>query len=334
MRNFLASSRKLAVLLALLFTLSPISAQAQGVTAFQNFVAEGKYDDANFYLANGYVTAADIDTGQLFYDVLLGRYFSDLQRNGRAVDRLYNYLAALAPIDLNRRFTCRDGAGECLLVNRLVQGTRPNEIAWFVARGLDLNRREPDIIPATVPLMLRFGTIYSLADINWFSTNGMILGDEDYSIDELTTYRDSFIRNYYEHQLTLPSNYLNLGNQNFLDLLVVTLTSRPERDDRLESRRRDTLCSFISYAASAYTPSFDYLKHVLGSIPEFRGAMIGKQSQDNNGVYQPFPTACVSLVQAMANSHARLNEVTDSFANQGDVATASWLLSLMQARNQ
>lgn len=332
MRNFLASSKKLAVLLAFIFSFTPVSAQAQGVTAFENFVAEGKYSDANFYLSNGYVTAGDIDTAQLFYNVLMGRYFSDLQRNGRAVEQLYTYLAALAPIDLNRRFTCE--AGECLVVNHLMQGTRPNEVAWFVARGLDLNKREPDIIPATVPLMLRLGTVYSLADINWLSSNGMVMGDEDYSIDELTTYRDYFIRDYYRHELTLPANYLNLGNQNFLDLLVVALSSRTQTNDRLESRRRDTLCSFITYAASAYTPSFDYLQHVLTAVPEFRGAMIGQQKRDSNGVYQPFPTTCVSLVQAMAISHARLNEVTDSFANKGDVPTASWLLSLMQSRNQ
>ncbi|ODT76807.1 MAG: hypothetical protein ABS76_29995 [Pelagibacterium sp. SCN 64-44] len=331
MFDFTRAGRGLAFILLCLCVLHPITARAQGLTAFERFVAEGKYEDANFYLANGYVTAANLDTSQLFYTVLMQRYFSDLQRNGRAVERLYNYLGALAPIDLNRRFAC-DG-GECLLVNHLMYGTRPVEIAWFVARGLDLNKREPDIIPANVPLMLRFGTAYSLADINWLSTNGMVMGDEAYSIDELVTYRDSWLQDY-SGELTLPTNYLNLGNQNFLDLLVVALASRTENSNRLEARRRDAMCSFIAYAASAYTPSFDYLDHVLTAIPEFRGGMIGQQDRDSQGVYQPFPSACVSLVQAMANSHARLNEVMDRFANAGDVGTASWLLSLMQARNQ
>lgn len=323
--------RGLAILLACAL-FAPITAvQAQGLTAFEGFVEQGRYDDANFYLANGYVTAADVDSGQLFYSILMKRYFGDLTRSGRDIDRLYNYLAAMAPIDLNRRFVCGDG--ECLLVNQLMYGKRPTEIAWFAARGLDLNKRELDIIPATVPAILRFGTTYSLADINWLSANGMVLGDESYSIDELVSYRDSLLFSY-PHELTLPSNYLNLGNQNFLDLLVVALTSRVESSQRLESRRRETLCSFISYAASAYTPSFDYLQHVLNAVPEFRGNMIGKQDRDSQGVYQPFPTNCVSLVQAMANSHARLNEVMDRFATAGDVQTASWLLSLMQARTQ
>jgi hypothetical protein len=308
-----------------------LPANAQNKTAFETFVAAGNYENANFYLANGYVKSEDIDTSQLFYTVLSTRYFDSLSSNGLAVDRLYNYLAGLGAIDLNRSFTCSEGE-TCLLVNDLMHGTKANEIAWFVARGLDLNNRQAHSVPATVPLMLRLGTIYNLNDINWLSTNGMVLGDEGYTIEELLAYRDGTLS--YPHELALPTNFLNLGDQNLLDTLVVLLASSTNHNELEESRRRAALCSFISYAASAYTPSFDYLDHALTSIKDFRGVMIGEQRQARNGIYQPFPTACVSLVQSMANSHARLNDIIDRFARSGDVATASWLLSLMQARTQ
>lgn len=319
-----------AAILSCAFLAQPALAQP-GLSAFRGFIAAGEYDDANFYLANGYVTAADLDTSALFYSLLHEQYIDALTRNGRAIDTLYNYLAAIAPIDLNRRFDCNDG-GTCLLVNDLMHGARPAEMAWFVARGLDLNKREADLPAATIPAMIRFGAGYSLADINWMSTNGMVLGDESYPIEELVSYRDGALRSY-PYELELPDNYLNLGDQNFLDLLVVLLATDTGANSRSEARRHDTLCSFISYAASAYTPSFDYLEHVLQSVDSFRGSFIGHQVQGDGGVYMPFPTACVSLLQAMAVSHARLNEVMDRFAANGDVETARWLLSLMQARS-
>jgi hypothetical protein len=312
----------------------PAHAQSQSdeSSAFASFVASGQYNDANFYLANGYITAADIDTSQLFYTILSNQYFSSITANIRAIETLYNYLAAIAPIDLNRRFDCGWRLEEtCLLTNDLVHGARPTEMAWFVARGLDLNKREPDIIPATLPLMLRFGTEYTLSDINWMTSNGMVLGDESYSIEELMAYEDRVISRYSDN-LTLPDNFLNLGDQNFLDMLVVLLGTERSHSDRLESRRRDTLCQFITYAASAYTPSFDYLDFLMASVGDFRGSNIGRQMQADGGRYMPFPSSCAALIQAMAASHARLNLVVDRFAAQGDVQTASWLLSLMQTR--
>lgn len=317
----------------------PAAAEAENLGAFEGFVANGQYRDANFYLANGFLSASDIDTGQLFYSVLDARFGNDIRRNIRGIDELYNYLAALGPIDLNRTFSCRTGTGAdtCLLVNDLiVNGVRPNDLAWFVARGLDLNKREADFIPATVPLMVRFGSHYSLNDLNWFSGNGMVLGDENYTIEELINYRDPHVAYDYGtgRPLKVPSNFLNLGDQNFLDVLVMVLASDTDINPLQQSRRREALCNFITYAAAAYTPSFDYLQHVLDEVGDFRGANIGKQERGNGGVYAPFPTACVSLVQAMAVSHARLNQVIDNFARTGDVQTASWLLSLTQVTPQ
>lgn len=321
---------------ALLLAAAPSLAQdTNNTTAFQAFVAAGDYEKANFYLANGYVTAADIDSGQIFYTTLVENHGGDLAANLGKIDRLYNYLAAISPIDLNRRFACgSDSTGTCLLANTLSYGARPAEIAWFVTRGLDLNKREADIVPATLPLLTRLGTVYSMADLNWFVANGMVLGDETYSIEELVGYEDRVLGTRHRYrQLTMPDNFLNLGDQNLLDVLVIALATDVSVNARQQALRRDVLCNFITYAASAYTPSFDYLRHVLKSVPDFRGDNIGKQTQGNGGVYAVFPTSCVLLVKAMATSHAHLDQITSEFANQGDVPTASWLLSIQQGRS-
>lgn len=314
----------------------PATADTANLGAFEGFVANGKYRDANFYLANGFLTASEIDTSQLFYSVLHSRFGDDIRRNARGIDELYNYLTPLGSIDLNRPFACgRDDEDLCLLVNDLVRkGVRPNELTWFVARGLDMNKRDVEFVPATLPLMTRFGSHYSLNELNWFSSNGMVLGDESYTIEELVNYRDSFIWHQRSYALKVPSNFLNLGDQNFLDVLVMVLASDMDLNDLQQSRRREALCNFITYAAASYAPSYDYLQHVLDEVTQFRGGNIGQQVRANGGIYAPFPSACVSLVQAMAVSHARLNEVIDNFARSGDVNTAGWLLSLMQVNTQ
>lgn len=311
-------------------------ADTANLGAFEGFVANGKYRDANFYLANGFLTASDIDTSELFYSVLQSRFGDDIRRNARGIDELYNYLSPLGPIDLNRPFACpADRDASCLLLNDLVsKGVRANELAWFLARGLDMNKRDVEFIPATLPLMVRFGSHYSLNDLNWFTSNGMVLGDESYTIEELVNYRDSYIRYWRSRSLNVPSNFLNLGDQNLLDVLVMVLATEMDLNDLRQSRRREALCNFITYAAASYVPSYDYLQHLLDNVAEFRGGNIGQQVRGDGGIYAPFPSGCVSLVQAMAVSHARLNEVIDSFANSGDVNTAGWLLSLMQVNAQ
>lgn len=322
--------------LAALLLLSLVTTTARAndnLSAFTAFVRAADYQNANFYLANGFVAAADVDSGQMFYTILMDRYAEQLSDSLPAVEQLYTYLSGLGAIDLNRRFACGDNS-ECLLVNRLAQGYRTSTIAWFVSRGLDLNRRELDIVPATLPMVTRLGSVYNMNDLNWFVGNGMVLGDETYSIEELLAYRDSAIRNTrYDNELIVPENFLNLGNQNFLDVLVISLGSNIRDDGRAMSRRRDMLCSFITYAAGAYTPSFDYLRYLLQTVDEFRGNNIGSQTTGGGGVYAPFPTSCVLLVKAMATSHAQLEQITSEFANQGDVATASWLLSILQGRS-
>jgi hypothetical protein len=78
----------------------PATADTANLGAFEGFVANGKYRDANFYLANGFLTASEIDTSQLFYSVLHSRFGDDIRRNARGIDELYNYLTPLGSIDL------------------------------------------------------------------------------------------------------------------------------------------------------------------------------------------------------------------------------------------
>ncbi|MEI9900709.1 MAG: hypothetical protein WDN31_11975 [Hyphomicrobium sp.] len=180
-------------------------------------------------------------------------------------------------------------------------------------------------------------------DLNRIAAAGLVLGDEGYTIEELLAYRDQLLahnneRNYrsddrtYWGELIVPNNFLNLGNQNFLDLLIMVLSSPTVLDERAESARRDMLCTFITYAAPSYSPSFDYLQFVLGNVAEFRGGNIGAQAQNDTGIYRPFPTSCVLLVQAMATSHANLESVISSFATSGDISTAGWLISIKEQR--
>lgn len=309
------------------------SNEASPVTAFSKLVEAGSYEDANFYLTNKFVTAENIDTAQLFVDVVMAKYVSDMAANAKAIDTLYNYLAAIEPIDLNRPLSCgryESDKQPCLFVNILMGGADRDTIAYFVERGLDLNGRVTGIVPATVPLLLRLGTAYSLSDLNYFASNGMVLGDELYPIEELANYRD---RQSYYSQLNMPTDYLSLRDQNFLDVLVIALGTRMESDMMRESARRKTLCDFIAYAAPSFSPSFDYLQFLLQTIEDFRGPKIGKLEKYGRDIYQPFPDSCVALVRNMAASHAKLQDVISRFAGEGDVETANWLIMISKKSN-
>jgi hypothetical protein len=308
------------------------SSQAnESVQAFESFVMAGDYSNATFYVSNGFVAASNIDTSQIFYNVATRRFLNEEGRlNIIGADGLYNFLSGISPIDLNRRFACVDTTDTCLIANVLMRGTKPRDVAWFVQRGLDLNKREPDIIPATLPMLVRLGTVYSTSDMNWFVENGLVLGDETYTLEELLAYEDPFLWYNHRRRLAVPDNFLTLAEQNLLDVLAIVLASTYDsRYNPLEqARSRDAICSFMTYAASAYTPSFDYLRHTLAMVPEFRGGTIGKQERYNNSIYRPFPTSCVLLIKAMATAHAQLDQITNFFANEGDVDTAAWLLSI------
>lgn len=314
-----------------LLSVAAATAQSDSLAAFENFVKKADFESANFYLQNGILKREQIDSGQIFYDATAQRYRGGLEKDLPILQRIYDYLAQINPVDLNRVFLCGyDHEKRCMIARDLLSGARPAQVAWFIERGLDLNKRVPEIPPATLPLLVRLGSYYSLTELNWFAQNGLVLGDETYPLQELSSYRDDYIN--YQDQLTIPGNYLNLADQNFLDVLVMVLGSNIGSRAAERSARRAVMCDFIAYAAPSYTPSFDYLGFILNAVEEFRGKNIGRQEKDSRTIYQPFPTSCVTLIESMAKSHARLDSVISSFASNADVETANWLISIVQPR--
>jgi hypothetical protein len=331
-----------SLLLSALTALAPARAQQPSpdtLTAFSNFIKAGNYDNANFYLTNKLVTAEQVDTSQLFFDAFMEKYSKDLIRHAAQIDTLYNYLHALKPIDLNRKFRCKadyrydydNQIRECLLASNLFTGANRDAITYFVDRGLDLNINVAGFISPTVPLLVRLGAVYSLDDLNYFVSRGMVLGDELYPIQVLSTYRDGQLNN---GQLAMPANYSSMRDQNLLDVMVIALASQSNLQPPQEAARRERLCEFIAYAAPSFKPSFDYLEHVIQQVKEFRGANIDKMERYHSGLlYQRFPTPCVSLVRNMATSHARIENVISRFAGEGDVDTANWLITIRTGQN-
>jgi hypothetical protein len=246
------------------------------------------------------------------------------------IDALYSYLDAFEPIDLNQPVTCGyNGEFRCLFASDLMTGAPMTTIGYFVERGMDLNIRIPGILPPSVPLLTRLGAVYSVADLNAMTAAGLVLGDELYPMVELASYQDNGL---YNQRLALPDNHLTMSDQNLLDVAVVALGTRlGSLDQPQQSARRKTLCEFVAYAAPSFQPSYDYLDYLLRSVEEFRGKSVGVLDQSGyNTAYEPFPAACVALIQSMAAGHAKLDTVISRFAGSGDVETAQWLISIKQ----
>lgn len=329
------TSSILAVLaLSIWFLQAGAANAADNLDAFRNFVKAADYKNANFYIDNKLIDPKTLDTSQIFYDALSQSYFTDLNANAAKIDALYTYLNTLNAVDLNRKMTCgNQGQNFCLLADDLLSGASPAAIDYFTERGLDLNQRVAGLVPATVPLVVRLGTVYSLDDLNHFVGRGLVLGDETYPINELVNYTDNSLydRKHGGNRLTMPDNYLSLRDQNLLDVLVIALGSgSSNQTPALMSAHRAVLCGFIAYAAPSFTPSFDYLTYILDAVPDFRGKAIGTQAEYNRQIYQPFPNACVAIVEGMAGSHAAIDAVISRFAGAGDVETANWLISIRQ----
>lgn len=299
------------------------------VSAFRNFVMTGNYDNANFYLTNKLLEPKDIDTSQLFFDVFMEKYAKDLNANAGRIDNLYNFLNALVPVDLNRQMRCGHSSENrfCLFANNLFTGARRDAIGYFVDRGLNLNQQVSGIVPPTVPMIMRLGVSYSIDDMNFFVSKGMVLGDELYPVQDLASYSDSGL---YNNQLRMPDSYNTLQDQNLLDVLVIALGTRVNYDNAQESAHKKTLCDFITYAAPSFAPSFDYLSYVLETNEDFRGSNIGKTQRASRSIYEIFPASCVALIRNMAASHARIDKVISQFAGKGDVETANWLIGIKQ----
>jgi hypothetical protein len=309
-------------------TTAPLHAQETNAqTAFINFVRTENYRDADFYIESKFVDPKTLDTSQIFYSVLKEEYWPDVPKNMQKIDVLYNYLAQIGPIDLNRVMDCETNR-RCLLVFDVLSGQPPATVKYFVDRGLDLNRSERGFVPTTVPMLVRLGSGYRVEDMNALVAMGLVLGDEVYPIEDLSNYNDGYLNN--GNRLQMPDNYLELNDQNLLDMAVIALGSQVGGDSPRQSLRRKTLCEFITYAAPSFQPSFDYLFYLLKVSDTFRGKYVGKTEKYGSNVFQPFPNSCVSLIQSMAASHNQLQTVMSDFANRGDVETAQWLISIQR----
>lgn len=310
--------------------------------AFVNFLANGDYNNANFYLQNNLVRPGDLNTAQIFYDILHTRYWSRLRSSTTPITTLYGYLSQIDAVDINTNFRCRESGSSrsnarCRLLHDLVTGQPASVIAFFADLGLDLNRTFEDRPPATYDVIDRLGLSYSIADIQLLSQKGMVFGDEAYNPVNLAGYREF---NYdrgaaYQRQTIsrtapkMPHNYLSVPQFNFMDALTVALGNPVSRNRPVQaSIRDDTLCQYITYVAAQMAPSFDYLQFVLANREEFRAALIGVRKRKGNDPYSPFPPSCVNLMAGMAQNHTRLNDVIQMFGARGDVETARWLLSL------
>src|SRR5690606_13286419 len=158
----------------------------------------------------GFIKPSEINTSQLFFDVFMEKLSKDLIGNAERINTLYNYLNELAPLDFNRTVRCGYRKESiCLLANNLMTGAKPEVMAYFLDRGLDLNYRAAGIVPTTVPLLLRMGSIYNLEDLNFFTSRGLVLGSDTYAISDLAAYSDDYIR--YGNSLNLPASYLSLN---------------------------------------------------------------------------------------------------------------------------
>lgn len=307
--------------------------------AFVNFLAQGDYNNANFYLQNGLINPEVLETGQVFYDILHARYWQSLNGPNQQISVLHDYLSKLKPFDLNQEMQCQGyrGRGEarCTLLNDLAASKSAATLSFFADLGLDLNKTFAQRTPATFDVINRLGAEFTLADIQMLSQKGMVFGDELYGPVALASHYEhgnpiALHQNIGRNQsMQMPDNYLSLNQLNFMDVLIVALGNQQRYRNSPEASARDSLlCQYVTFVAAQMRPSFDYLGFVLSNRDTFRAAQIGERQRARNAIYEPFPPACVALVAGMAQNHARINDVMSLFAARGDVETASWLLSL------
>lgn len=317
------------------------------LNAFVQFLARGDYDNANFYLQNNLVQPENLETSQIFYDILRNSYWQRLEASTTPILTLHGYLSQIREIDINSDFACTNRLGDrensrCRLLHDLVTGKPARVIGFFADLGLDLNRTFPDRPPATYDVIDRLGHVYTIADIQLLSQKGMIFGDEVYDPVILAAFREYDYRSstsYQQQDMTrpaprMPANYLSIQQFNFMDILALALGNPVERRNRpiQESARDDTLCQYITYVASQMSPSFDYLRFILLDRETFRASQIGVRKRQGSATYEPFPASCVALMSGMAQNHGRLNDVIEMFGARGDVDTARWLVSLQAPR--
>lgn len=347
-----AATRSMVLVAAGGFGLSGPAAAQDGTTplqTFQTYVINNDLTNAQFFLQNGLVTAAEIDTGALFLKALFANNsrasstrpldFSNVEQ----VARLHDYLSALAPVDMNGRERCWNNNTRIterwcgLATTMLAQGVSPQVISFYLQRGLDLAARPEEVASPALALIANLGSRYSMEDLNWFSQNGLQLGSETFPLSHFTR-----LQAYYELNLDdaykIPEARLDSQPFNFLDALSMTLTSRRQNGHE-RSANQDFLCRYIMFVAGQMPPTFDHFSFLLRNVREFRGANIGsteKASSRRFGTfyYEVFPQSCVSMIGAMALSSSELDRMISLFAAEQDMSTAQWLVNLKQGALQ
>jgi hypothetical protein len=142
--------------------------------AFINFIKAGNYNEAEFYIQRKFVNPETLDVSQIFYNVVKEKYWPRVTDNIQKIDVLYNYLARIGSINLNRVFSCGSNRQyKCLFVNETLAGLPVNTIRFFVDRGMNLNFRELGFVPSSVPVLLRLGTGYSVEQLNALVAMGL-----------------------------------------------------------------------------------------------------------------------------------------------------------------
>ena len=316
-------------LLSFLATTCHAQADSRYVPAFVEFIKSERYDQANFYILQGYIVPADLNPTQILYEVIRDRYDWNITDNLQPMSALLGYLSGVGPIDPNALVTCNSNS-RCGFGNRLVETAQPLAvIKLFVDMGLDLNVRHPGLTSVDVALITHLGSAYSVQDLNAFAAMGLQFGQTTVSIQDLGGFQYDM---FYDGRYIMPSNYTALTNLNLLDMIVMTLGSLYESNQKpTVAAKSEVLCDFAVYAAQSYTPSFDYLDYLLANRRDFRAENVGVVKDDYRAPYIPFPNSCVGLIRSMAASHARLADIMDRFAVSGDLATAEWLITAVPA---
>lgn len=311
---------------------------AEHVPAFVNVLKEGKYEDANFYVSQGYITVEDIDPSRVLFQVIDQKYRWQILDNMPAIEQLISYLRNFGTFDLNAPITCEvyGRTNICGVSDRLISTGQPmHVIEYFVEMGLDLNTRAVGDVPIELKVITRLGTEYSLENLNRLTALGLKIGAQRFSIsDVLAVSHSTFEAS--QRLFTMPGNYASIREFNFLDVLILTVGSLSESQSSNGSAtsggaalasKTDFLCGFALHAAPSYTPSFDYLIYLLRNRSDFRARHIGTSLIRDRIPYMPFPDSCVTLIRAMAGNHARIQDVISAFAADGDIATAEWLIA-------
>lgn len=347
MRILAASARRhlsfmFACLLAICGAVAFEDARAQSnetENAFVQFLAKGDYSNANFYLQNGLIDPATLETGRIFYTIVSQAYWRNLNGPNQPIAVLHEFLTKLRPFDINALFRCGSYSStvqRCSLLDDLAANKNAQTLAFFADLGLNLNQVHPKRVAATFYVIERLGVEFSLTDIQLLSQKGMVFGDE--------LFEPAMLASMYERSeeslgprisrwrsLKMPGNYLSLNQFNFMDALIIALGNEFAGRAKEASRRDSLLCQYVTFVASQMRPSFDYLNFVLANRESFRAAQIGERQRSGGTVFERFPAPCVQLMAGMARNHARLDDVIALFGARGDVETARWLLSFKTA---